>query len=531
MSASQDAVAATKLTRTEFAVVRAYAQGMRPVEIANRYLLDPDDDGELSEHQAIQRILGLRDRLVQFALQHERHDIAEMFDALKGRSNTGMGRRVDALSQLERLGQGTPHLDHAVGLWFGPSLARRLQAAGIGRISDLVTLANRRGGGWWRGVPRIGALSGEVVTRWLLAQKGHLRAANGHASLAPHVVPSSAHAARPQLQPLPLASAMAYPVPLESMLRGQRTAIDVSGHADALALVRQWLAHRARSTSTYQGYRRECERLLLWCAKQEKDLLSLAAPDILAYAGFLADPQPAAFWQGPAGPRDRHHWRPFEGGLSQASRRAALRIVRALFTFLHKHGHTAHNPVAALETVASASAHPAPARSEPAGAAPDLLDAFISWLGHPAHGARHRTAHAVALLMRRSGLRLREVAALRWSQLRREGEAMWIQIEARNPVRRRRPVDSETIGVLQTHWRDRGLSDGSMPAQCALVGPLNLPDTQRGRNKALAGPLAAYSGSGLETLLRAMWMEFARQAGGPLAQEIRFTPRALVGAA
>ena len=80
-----------KLTRTEFAVVRAYAQGMRPVDIANRYLLDPDDDGELTEHQAIQRILGLRDRLIQFALQHERQDIAEMFDALKGRSNTGMG--------------------------------------------------------------------------------------------------------------------------------------------------------------------------------------------------------------------------------------------------------------------------------------------------------------------------------------------------------------------------------------------------------------------------------------------------------
>lgn len=72
MSTDPDTLAATKLTRTEFAVVRAYAQGMRPVDIANRYLLDPDDDDVLTEHQAVQRILTLRDRLVQFALQHDR---------------------------------------------------------------------------------------------------------------------------------------------------------------------------------------------------------------------------------------------------------------------------------------------------------------------------------------------------------------------------------------------------------------------------------------------------------------------------
>lgn len=525
MSASHDA-AATKLTRTEFAVVRAYAQGMRPVDIANRYLLDPDDDGELTEHQAIQRILGLRDRLIQFALQHERHDIAEMFDALKGRSNTGMGRRVDALSQLERLGQGTPRMDHAVGLWFGPSLARRLHAAGIGRIADLVALANRRGGGWWRAVPRIGALSGEVVTRWLLAQKAYLRSAGDKVSLASHIMPNNAHAARPRLQPLPLTADMAHPVPLEFMLPG-RALGEPAGPPEPLRLVRQWLAHRARSASTYQGYRRECERLLLWCATRDRNLVGLTADDIHDYDDFLADPQPADFWQGPAGPRDRLHWRPFEGGLSQPSRRAALRILRALYGFLYRQGHSERNPVADLAAPAG-SPLPAAGARESGMAAGDALDAFVRWLGQPAHGARHRAAHAVALLMRRSGLRVREIAALRWSQLSMEGHATWIQIEARNPLRRRRPLDPETFAVLRTHWQDRGLGEDDIPSHCALVGPLQQPDTQRGRTKALAGALAAYSGSGLETLLRAMWGEFVRQDGGPAAGATRFTPRALV---
>ncbi|KAF7961692.1 hypothetical protein AWV80_30230 [Cupriavidus sp. UYMU48A] len=108
MSEDRDASAATKLTRTEFAVVRAYAQGMRPIDIASRYLTDPDDDDALTEHQAIARILTLRDRLVQFALQHDRPEIAGMFEALRGRSDVGMTRRVDALSSLESLGQGAP---------------------------------------------------------------------------------------------------------------------------------------------------------------------------------------------------------------------------------------------------------------------------------------------------------------------------------------------------------------------------------------------------------------------------------------
>jgi len=82
MAQEFEMLAATKLTRTELAVVRAYAQGMRRVEIANRYLLDPDVDGSQTEVQAIQRILSLRDRAVRFALQHDRPEIGAMLEAL-----------------------------------------------------------------------------------------------------------------------------------------------------------------------------------------------------------------------------------------------------------------------------------------------------------------------------------------------------------------------------------------------------------------------------------------------------------------
>ncbi|MCY0853433.1 phage integrase family protein [Cupriavidus sp. D39] len=185
MAQELEKLATTKLTRTEFAVVRAYAQGMRPVDIANRYLLDSDVDEGLSEPEAIRRILLLRDRLVQFALQHNQPEIAAMFEALRARSDVGMTRRVDALSSLEQLGQGYPQAHHEVSLWFKPSLARRLKAANLRQISDLTALANQRGSSWWRTVPRIGAQSAEIITNWLMRQRQPL----GEVAICAYVLP------------------------------------------------------------------------------------------------------------------------------------------------------------------------------------------------------------------------------------------------------------------------------------------------------------------------------------------------------
>ncbi|WP_422650645.1 hypothetical protein OJJOAM_003648 [Cupriavidus sp. H18C1] len=252
MSVRDDTLDPSKLTRTEFAVVRAYAQGMAAVDIANRYLLDPDEEEALTEHQAVQRILRLRDRLVQFALQNNRPDIAAMFDSLKGRSNVAMDRRVDALSSLERLSPGRPALDHAVSLWFGPSLSRRLAAGGIERIGDLVERVNRRGAAWWRAVPRLGAKSADVVRHWLERQRDTLRASDGRPVLGPQVGALVVPSQRPPMTLAPLDDRLEVPVPLEYMLC---TALYGDWRAvlgEELQLVRQWLESK-RPGSPYLG--------------------------------------------------------------------------------------------------------------------------------------------------------------------------------------------------------------------------------------------------------------------------------------
>ncbi|MFX5494143.1 hypothetical protein ABTD62_20610, partial [Acinetobacter baumannii] len=59
--------------------------------------------------------------------------------------------------------------------------------------------------------------------------------------------------------------------------------------------------------------------------------------------------------------------------------------------------------------------------------------------------------------------------------------------------------------ALCLHWADRGLAADGLPHAAPLLGPLMLPPTARGQAKRASQPLAGYSPSGLDRLLRAAW--------------------------
>jgi len=539
VSDDRDTLAATKLTRTEFAVVRAYAQGMRPVDIANRYLLDPDDDDDLTEHQAVQRILSLRDRLVQFALQHNRPDIAEMFEALRGRSDTGMSRRVEALSSIEQLGQGRPLPSHRVTLWFGPSLARRLMAANIHTIADLVALANRRGSSWWRYVPRIGKKSCETVVRWLAGQQ-----AASDIKLRDFVLAPDDFVARKPLFATALGPGMRVPVPLESMRADSGGTSPERELAEDLRSVKDWLKAKESSPNTWKSYRREAERLLLWAARRGRSLRSLAAADLLAYQSFLADPQPADFWCGPASARDKVHWRPFEGPLRASSREAALRVVRSLLGALHnevprklgpqlrdptpRRAYDAPTPPHALSMQATVAEAPLNSSALPHAVSTIPVDRFLDWLANDTPSPQQRAARAAALLIARHGLRVTELSTLRIAHLAPGIAAVHLALEAKSAARAGNiSLDADVWQALLMHWGDRELDwDGSFSAErpdAALLAPVDFPDTERGRTKR-SQTAAGYSSSGLERLLRVSWRRFAAANDDVPAA---FTPRQL----
>ncbi|HYD62195.1 MAG TPA: tyrosine-type recombinase/integrase [Noviherbaspirillum sp.] len=127
---------------------------------------------------------------------------------------------------------------------------------------------------------------------------------------------------------------------------GNRPQISAQNDIDA---IKAWLARFADTKTTFDNYRKEAERLLLWSTVQlQKPISSLTHEDLLAYQHFLADPQPAARWimrDGRKFGRSHPDWRPFAGPLSPSSQRQAFIILNTLFSWLVNAGYLAGNPL------------------------------------------------------------------------------------------------------------------------------------------------------------------------------------------
>ena len=129
-------------------------------------------------------------------------------------------------------------------------------------------------------------------------------------------------------------------------VRGGQCQIQATNDLQALQV---WLAEFRDSPQTHRHYRKEAERLLLWALLERgKPLSGLSREDCILYEVFLSDPQPQPRWCGPKAPRFSPQWRPFRGPLSPNSRRTAMLVVNALFSYLVEAGYLAGNPLALM---------------------------------------------------------------------------------------------------------------------------------------------------------------------------------------
>lgn len=125
------------------------------------------------------------------------------------------------------------------------------------------------------------------------------------------------------------------------------TVIAAQNDLQAIAV---WLARFADTKTTFDNYRKEAERLLLWAVVQQgKPLSSVTHEDLLAYQRFLGDPQPANRWVFACGRKPGRNdlsWRPFAGPLSSSSQRQSMVILNVMFSWLVNAGYLAGNPLA-----------------------------------------------------------------------------------------------------------------------------------------------------------------------------------------
>lgn len=97
----------------------------------------------------------------------------------------------------------------------------------------------------------------------------------------------------------------------------------LSANNDLQAL-REWLSLWNCGTPTYNAYRKEVERFLLWMIiSQGKPFSSTSTKDCRLYREFLLSPNPSTTWIGDSKPRSHPDWKPFRGPLSNDSIRYA----------------------------------------------------------------------------------------------------------------------------------------------------------------------------------------------------------------
>jgi integrase/recombinase XerD len=263
-----------------------------------------------------------------------------------------------------------------------------------------------------------------------------------------------------------------------------RTQGQLSARNDHEAVL-AWLARFTESPATLASYRKEAERLMLWCGLQQGIALSsLTHEDLLLYQQFLADPQPAERWvlqQGQKPGRSSPLWRPFAGPLSSASQRQAMSILNALLSWLVEAGYLVGNPLA-LSRRRRRATPPRISRFLPMEqwqvvkrtikAMPVLSER------EQLHAARCRWLFSLLYI---GGLRVSEICSTTmggfFNQRSSDGrERWWLEVCGKGGKSRLIPATSELLHELQYYRRACGLhalplEGESIPLLIPLIGP------------------------------------------------------------
>jgi len=272
--------------------------------------------------------------------------------------------------------------------------------------------------------------------------------------------------------------------------------------------VKAWLARAADKKTTLDTYRKEAERLLLWCAIEcGKPLSSITHEDWLQYKAFLKQPAPAARWVSAEGrkyPRAHPDWRPFAGPLSASSQRQTAVILNALFSWLVNAGYLAGNPL-------SLSRHRKP-RGAPRitryldddiwAAVKETIEAMPrDTLKRQERYRRDRWLFSVLYLC---GLRISELIGTPMGALfgerDRDGvQRWWLEVLGKGDKVRIVPATSELMAELRTYRNGYGLPPSPYPGD---LTPLLLP---------LGGAPRAMSRGGVHVIIKSVFESTANR--------------------
>jgi len=329
----------------------------------------------------------------------EDDNLSEAQKALQALHVRNLERRLVMINALASELTSNPTLDDPVVGWFHPKVAGKLIRAQLDTLGKVVDFANEYGWWWFKHVKGLGQVTAVKLTTWLSQNEPFLeKQIYQHVLKKAKTLPGGV-ITRVKSAVLPPVGQAAFSDPtvtvegsgqieplealrLPSRLDGQHGTNRAPLQNNRLAAkndyeaIHEWLA--LYKTHTYQSYRKEAERLLLWSLfNMQKPLSSLTTRDLALFRDFLCNPQPASLWVAKRKyPRTHEKWRPFvnpnpppdepaalaadpsqeveiQGSMSRESIAHTLTVLGGLMEFLTSQQYLLSNPFKGLPKLAS----------------------------------------------------------------------------------------------------------------------------------------------------------------------------------
>lgn len=289
-------------------------------------------------------------------------------------------RKVKAINELQTILAYRPRPDAATSIWLAGTLTSTLAQMQIATLRQLVQFIEGAGRNWHRKVPRLGPIRAARLQAWLTEHAdtvGRIQCTgpgwSAHVPLKSALVPlkRDSHSLL-DLMPEP-GGALALPTaqgtgmdiaPLELLqvpprLDGQDGLFRVRGpnlfeartDLDAITVwLRSFLV--ADKTRTFEAYRREAERFLIWCySVAHVAVSSVSIGHAQAYQAFLKK-IPDELIGDDRVTRDDPRWRPWRGQLSARSQTYALTVIKLMFQALMTNAYLTGNAFSSLKSQA-----------------------------------------------------------------------------------------------------------------------------------------------------------------------------------
>ena len=243
----------------------------------------------------------------------------------------------------------------------------------------------------------------------------------------------------------------------ETLARRLHATKEAAGATDAdLEAVEAWIQARAGSLATIKAYRKEAHRLLLWLRyeRHERQLGEMTVGDCADFMAFLEQVPDRWISRTRAAP-GTPGWAPFMGQLSKKSRRQAITIIAALFTWLQSAQYIQANPWVLLNQKTGDDRDDymldSKAISEPA------MDQILRFIEAQTPSPSRSRMLFILRFVEAVGLRSAEIVSAKLGDIHLETEGWVMSVHGKGAKNRIAAIPGQGFSALQDYLFARGL--------------------------------------------------------------------------